>query len=129
MSYNKEKIMALTGVNAQNLSLAELKDIFHHTLREPMHGLCFSPYVENQKPGDQLTEEQIRRRIEIIQPHTQWVRSFSCTEGNELIPANPNESLERYFISWRKACPDELKPVVKEIGELIGASLPNNVSH
>jgi len=44
-------------------------------------------------------------------------------------PVNPNESLERYFISWRKACPDELKPVVKEIGELIGASLPNNVSH
>ncbi len=91
MSYNKEKIMALTGVNAQNLSLAELKDIFHHTLREPMHGLCFSPYVENQKPGDQLTEDQIRRRVEIIQPHTQWVRSFSCTEGNELIPAIARE--------------------------------------
>jgi len=91
MSYNKEKIMALTGVNAQKLKANELSDLFHQVMKEPMHGLCFSPYVENQKPGDQLTEEQIRRRIEIIRPHTQWVRSFSCTEGNELIPAIARE--------------------------------------
>ena len=50
-----------------------------------MHGLCFSPYVEDQKPGDQLSEEQVRRRLEIIKPYTEWVRSFSCTEGNEHI--------------------------------------------
>lgn len=55
-------------------------------LQEGMHGLCFSPYVEGQQPGDILTEEQIRRRLEIIRPYTNWVRSFSCTEGNELIP-------------------------------------------
>ena len=24
--------------------------------------------------------------MQIIQPHTKWVRSFSCTEGNELVP-------------------------------------------
>ena len=51
-----------------------------------MHGLCFSPYLEGQEPGDQLSEEQIRRRIEIIAPYTKWIRSFSTTEGNELIP-------------------------------------------
>ena len=48
--------------------------------------MCFSPYLEGQEPGTQISEEQIKRRIEIIKPHTQWVRSFSCTEGNELIP-------------------------------------------
>ena len=51
-----------------------------------MHGLCYSAYEENQKPGDILTRPQIRQRMEIITPHTKWVRSFSCIEGNELIP-------------------------------------------
>ena len=51
-----------------------------------MHGLCFSPYGEGQKPGDLITEAQIRRRLEIIAPYTKWIRSFSCTEGNDLIP-------------------------------------------
>jgi glucan 1,3-beta-glucosidase len=29
--------------------------------------------------------------LKIIQPHTNWVRSFSCTEGNELIPKIAHE--------------------------------------
>jgi len=51
-----------------------------------MHGLCASFYEEGQQPGDHLTEEQIRRRLAIMKPHIKWIRSFSCTEGNELIP-------------------------------------------
>jgi exo-beta-1,3-glucanase (GH17 family) len=50
-----------------------------------------SPYEEGQEPGDTLTEEQIRRRLKILQPHTKWIRSFSCTEGNELIPKIAHE--------------------------------------
>jgi exo-beta-1,3-glucanase (GH17 family) len=42
--------------------------------------------MDNQQPGDQIDEEQIRRRMEIIRPYTKWIRSFSCTDGNELIP-------------------------------------------
>jgi exo-beta-1,3-glucanase (GH17 family) len=57
-----------------------------------MHGLCFSPYEEGQKPGDILSEEQVTRRINIIAPYTKWVRSFSCTEGNELIPRIAKEN-------------------------------------
>ncbi len=86
MSYRKEKILALTGVNALQKTREELIDLFHKVLEDKMHGLCFSPYLFDQKPGSQLTEEQITRRIEIIAPYTKWVRSFSCTEGNELIP-------------------------------------------
>ncbi|WP_298302744.1 MFS transporter [Flavobacterium sp.] len=67
-------------------SEAELKALFSETLNNGLHGLCFSPYVENQKAGDILSENQIKRRIDIIAPHTNWIRSFSCTEGNELIP-------------------------------------------
>lgn len=67
-------------------SETELKAIYSEILNNGLHGLCFSPYVENQKAGDILSADQIRRRLDIIAPHTNWIRSFSCTEGNELIP-------------------------------------------
>jgi exo-beta-1,3-glucanase (GH17 family) len=51
-----------------------------------MHGICFSAYEEGQEPGHHLTETQVRRRMSILAPHTKWVRSFSCVEGNELVP-------------------------------------------
>lgn len=50
-----------------------------------MHGLCFNPYRENQQPGDQISEDQIHQRMQIIKPYTKWIRSFSCTDGNEAI--------------------------------------------
>lgn len=86
MSYNSENILTLTGIQSLQKSQDELIAVFRKVLAAGMHGLCFSPYLPGQKPGSQLTEEQIRRRIEIIRPYTKWIRSFSCTEGNELIP-------------------------------------------
>lgn len=74
-----------------NKSNAELRSIFSKTLNNGIHGLCFSPYEEEQKIGDILNKEQIARRMDIIAPHTKWVRSFSCTEGNELIPEVAHE--------------------------------------
>ncbi|WP_026951674.1 MFS transporter [Algoriphagus mannitolivorans] len=67
-------------------SNSEIKAMFSNTFNAGFHGLCFSPYLEGQNIGDTLTEEQIKRRLEIIAPHTKWVRSFSCTDGNEMIP-------------------------------------------
>ncbi|TFV97681.1 glycosyl hydrolase [Algoriphagus kandeliae] len=86
MSFNADKVLSLAGRNLQGLSYQELAESFNEMLQQGMHGLCFSPYEEGQQPGDTLTEEQVRRRLEIIRPYTNWVRSFSCTEGNELIP-------------------------------------------
>lgn len=86
MSVRKDKFMALAGGNFANKTKSELQDQFREVLDKGMHGLCFSPYEEGQKPGDMLSESQIRRRMEIIKPYTKWVRSFSCIEGNELIP-------------------------------------------
>ena len=60
--------------------------LFRSRLAAGTHGLCFSPYLDGQGPGTQLHEPQIRARMEVIAPHTRWVRSFSCTDGNELIP-------------------------------------------
>jgi exo-beta-1,3-glucanase (GH17 family) len=59
---------------------------FTATLQRGVHGLCFSPYLEGQQPGDQIGEAQIRERLQIIRPHTGWVRSFSCTDGHEQTP-------------------------------------------
>lgn len=86
MSFSKEKIMSLGGVDFAGKSDKQLEDLFTEILNSGTHGMCFSLYEEGQKPGDIITEEQVRRRMKIIQPYTQWVRSFSCTDGNELIP-------------------------------------------
>ncbi|MCU4174433.1 glycosyl hydrolase family 17 protein [Carboxylicivirga sp. N1Y90] len=86
MSGRSEYVMSLAGIDLSKKSKDSRSFLFESVLKEGMHGICISPYVEGQKPGDQLTEEQIVRRIEIIKPYTSWLRTFSCTEGNELIP-------------------------------------------
>ena len=74
------------GIDYSTQSSDQLIDLFSQVLKTGMHGLCFSLYEDGQKPGDTITEEQVRRRMKIIAPYTKWVRSFSCTEGNEFIP-------------------------------------------
>lgn len=78
--------LALSGINTSTISDEKLKQIFKEVLENGMHGICFSLYEDGQEPGDIISEAQIRRRVEILQPYSEWVRSFSCTEGNELIP-------------------------------------------
>ena len=82
---NKAYVMSLAGIDIRNKADDELREIFRNALKDGMHGLCFSPYEDNQGPGATLTEEQVRRRLEIIRPYTNWVRTFSTTEGNEHI--------------------------------------------
>ena len=86
MSYRPEKISALKGVDYTDKTSKQIQNLFRQVLENGMHGLCYSAYEEGQKPGDILTEAQIRQRMKIIKPYTKWVRSFSCIEGNELIP-------------------------------------------
>lgn len=91
MSYRPEKSLSLLGFDYAGKTDGEIKDLFRKILENGMHGLCFSAYVEGQKPGDILSEEQIRRRMAVIAPYTKWIRSFSCIEGNELIPQIAHE--------------------------------------
>ncbi len=80
---------ALTAVPEPALSAADQKSLegaFAQTLAVGVHGLCFSPYLDGQAPGSQVTAEQIGARLQIMAPYARWVRSFSCTDGNELIP-------------------------------------------
>ena len=86
MSFRNDNLLSLTGLDIKNKSEANLRSIFTDLLNKGLHGVCFSPYLENQKPGSFITEEQIRQKIELIKPYTKWIRTFSCTEGNEMIP-------------------------------------------
>ena len=86
MSYRKEKMMSLTGVEVNAMSRDDLKEQSKNLLNEKMHGICFSPYEGAQKPGDPISEEQVRRKLALLQPYTKWIRTFSCTQGNEIIP-------------------------------------------
>ena len=74
------------GIDYSSKSSKELNTLFSDVLKTGVHGLCFSLYEDGQKPGDIISEEQVLRRMKIIAPYTKWVRSFSCTEGNEFIP-------------------------------------------
>ena len=78
--------MSLAGIDISGLSVDELKSLARKVLDARIHGICFSPYAEGQGPGTVVDEAQIRERLAVIQEHTRWVRSFSCTEGHELIP-------------------------------------------
>ncbi len=90
MSYRKEQVLSLRPENSTNYVFGEteetLNDLFAEILQNGVHGFCFSLYEDGQKPGDIISEEQVRRRMEILRPYTKWIRSFSCTEGNEFIP-------------------------------------------
>ena len=68
-----------------------LRSAVRAVLQRGVHGLCFSPYLEGQAPGSQIRDAQIRERLKIIQPHTRWVRSFSCTDGHEQTPRIAHE--------------------------------------
>lgn len=76
----------LGGVDFKDMSAEMLHSRFFEILNDGIHGISFSTYLEGQGPGSQISEEQIRDRMKIIQPYVKWIRSFSCLDGNELIP-------------------------------------------
>lgn len=86
MSYRKENKLILAGLDFADKTEEDLQVLFRRVLDSGTHGMCFSIYEDGQGPGSIITEQQVRRRIEIIKPYTKWIRSFSCIEGNEFVP-------------------------------------------
>lgn len=62
---------------------AEDRRLLREILEGKVHGIAFSPYMDGQKPGIEISEEQIRSRMQILAPYVHWVRTFSCVEGNQ----------------------------------------------
>jgi exo-beta-1,3-glucanase (GH17 family) len=86
MSRSQSQYSVSAGIDLSKLSKSDLDLMFLKILRNGIHGISFSAYLENQQPGSIISEEQIDVRMKIIQPYVKWVRSFSCVDGNELIP-------------------------------------------
>ena len=120
MSYRKEKQKSLLGIDTNTLGKIELQQMSQSVLKSGMHGICFSPYQEGQKPGDPISEEQIKRKLELIVPYTKWIRVFSCTDGNEQIPKLAKQyGLKTLVGAWLG---DDAQTNEKEIEALIKLS-------
>ncbi|MBW6490700.1 MAG: hypothetical protein K0B15_05835 [Lentimicrobium sp.] len=93
MSYRKERLLNYKrpeGIRQELLyddkSLEDIKSLFLEVLHGGVNGFCFSIYEDGQQPGTLISDAQIRRRMQILKRYTNSVRSFSCIEGNELVP-------------------------------------------
>jgi exo-beta-1,3-glucanase (GH17 family) len=96
-------------------NLANLEKKMWSILEDKIHGISFSPYLEGQTPDElsQITDIQIADRLEVIRPYTKWIRTFSCSNGNEVIPRIAHEkSLKTMVGVW---IGDDLELNEKEI--------------
>ncbi|MGB5981303.1 MAG: glycosyl hydrolase family 17 protein [Nonlabens sp.] len=106
------------GLEIESYSAKDLSNLWRKTLDGGMHGICFSMYEDGQEPGDVITEAQVERRIHKLKPYTQWIRSFSCIEGNEHIPRIAKKhGLKNLVGAWLS---DDLEANEEEIEALIG---------
>jgi len=111
------KLEPYTEIDFTDKTIEDAKVMFADNLNRKLCGLCFSPYVEGQDPDDMLSVSQIRRRMDIIAPYTHAIRSFSSTEGNELIPKVAREKgLNSIAGAWIS---DDRERNEKEISALI----------
>ena len=112
--------MSLVAAKGIRKSSGNYRTDAKELLEAGMHGICFSLFEEGQKPGDPVTEKQIRRRLQILKPYTKWIRTFSCTEGNELIPPLAKEyGINTLVGAWLS---DDEKTNAEEIAGLIKLS-------
>ena len=82
----------LSGVDFSKMTGEDLKAAFLEMLNAGIHGISFSVYLNDQAPGSQISAQQIRERMQVIKPYVKWIRSFSCTDGNEQIPRIGHEN-------------------------------------
>jgi len=112
-AYGAGNLIAINGslklenyaeIDFSNKDAKQIGDLFTKRLNKGINGLCFTPYIEGQDTGDILSVEQIRRRMKVISPYTKWVRSFSCTDGNELIPETAHNNSQKAMVgAWISA--------------------------
>ena len=76
----------LAGIDFSSLSHTDRISMLQKILDSKLHGIAYSPYMDGQGPGTEISEAQIDQRLKIIEPYTHWIRTFSCVEGNESIP-------------------------------------------
>jgi glycoside/pentoside/hexuronide:cation symporter, GPH family len=83
---NKYPHFYAPGIDYSKVSNETIAANFKTQFSKGLHGICFSAYNEFQNPGDTITKDQIVKRLDVLKGHTLWIRTFSCTNGHELIP-------------------------------------------
>jgi exo-beta-1,3-glucanase (GH17 family) len=117
-------VTAAARLAFQGQGLPELVEAFRRTLHERIHGICFSAYVEGQSPDaqTQLSEEQVRERLAIVGPSVRWVRTFSCTDGNEHAPRIAHEMGMKTLVgAWLGKDPKKNEEEIRGLVELARA--------
>jgi exo-beta-1,3-glucanase (GH17 family) len=92
-----------------------------------VYGINFSPYMDGQSPalGSQISEDQLKERMGIIAPYTQWIRTYSCSNGLEkagLVAQGFN--LKAALGTWLSS---DLAANEREISNLINATKAGQV--
>jgi exo-beta-1,3-glucanase (GH17 family) len=133
MSFRKESYykykgysqISTVGIDASTLSIEQLKNLWRKTVMDGFHGICFSMYEDGQEPGDDISFEQVERRVHILKPHVEAIRSFSCIEGNEHVPvAAKKHGLKTLVGAWLSDDKDDNE---KEIEGLIALAKAGHV--
>ena len=113
------------GIDLSKYSLEELKALWRKAIQDGMHGICFSMYEDGQEPGDEISIEQVERRVKILKPYAGAIRSFSCIEGNEHIPVVAKKHGMRTLVgAWLSDDKDDNE---KEIEGLIALAKAGHV--
>ncbi|MFD1062241.1 glycosyl hydrolase family 17 protein [Winogradskyella litorisediminis] len=93
MSYREESYyksnysqIQTVGIDLSQHSIEDLKYLWKKTINDGFHGICFSMYEDGQQPGDEISINQVERRVNALKPYVAAIRSFSCIEGNEHVP-------------------------------------------
>ena len=112
----------MTKVDHLKLSSREIKKEYKRVFEMGMSGICFSAYEPGQSPGDMITEDQIKRRLNVLKEHTKWIRVFSTTNGHELIPGIAKEMgfntmIGAWISNEKEQNQEELKNLVKLIND------------
>lgn len=103
----------------------DLNALFKEILARSVHGFCFSIYEEGQKPGVEISKDQVHRRMKILKPYSNWVRSFSCIEGNEYVPIVAKEEGTNTLVgAWLS---DDLEKNELEVEALINLAKDGKV--
>lgn len=100
LNVNRDLLVKQSNISDKDVVLEEKME---RLLKDKVHGISFSPYLDGQDPSEksQISQVQIAERLEIIRPHTNWVRTFSCTNGNEEVPRIAHEKNLKTFVgAW-----------------------------